>query len=469
MNQSASEQVVSSDLNRIGNLAGRELMDAAMARSVRADFYLPETNTFNDFQPALATPIAGLTQEPSINGGAGVFDVAVGAGEADLPFTSQSPDLSDYQILRWPQQLVTWPTSGAPDPSNPRICTIVATPGDAMADLTSRNILVDPNTRLTSPENVFKTINPLATLSVVVGLAAATPVAAAIPAGTLALFDVYVPAGVTDSTYYLFTRRAWRKIEFPGTSQHGILKGCVPQLISPSARGLSPGIHRVVVDGELLTFSLGSTYLPIIAESTHPAGSAPANNDKPTYLYLCGGRNQPVVTRAFPGTTIAPMYLIETTVAPDPLGYPQADLALATPAVTFPRAACVFVGCGFIAANGTAGAPCFYVDDWVYAAANIVTGSHSTRAFCEPLETSGTGGGLASQPACSTAVLLGLVADGGSGTISDGGGVILDSTQARLSGPALIALPNSITWTVASGTIRPSPVAYNMNVPRIGR
>ena len=48
MNQSAREQILSSDLNRIGNLAGRELMDAAQARSVRADFYNPATNTFDD-------------------------------------------------------------------------------------------------------------------------------------------------------------------------------------------------------------------------------------------------------------------------------------------------------------------------------------------------------------------------------------------------------------------------------------
>ena len=262
MNQTAREQVLATDLNRIGDLAGRELMDSKLLRSVRADFYKPSTNAFDDFaavsKAAQATPIAGLTQPPSLDGMAAVFDMALGAGEAELPFTSANPDQSDYQLLRWAAQTLIWPAGGTPDATNPLICLIVATPGDQLTGLQSRNILLDPILRTVSPQNVYKTTNPLATISVIAGTAAAIPVPPAVPAGSLALFEVWVPALASDSTAFLPVRRAWRQIEFPGTSQHGVLKGCDlawdPGMGADN--GLKAGVHRIVIDGELLTFSL---------------------------------------------------------------------------------------------------------------------------------------------------------------------------------------------------------------------
>ena len=110
MNQTAREQVLSSDLNRMGHLSGRELMDHAMARSVRADFYTPETNTFDDFTAAgkisQSIPLSGATKAASLAGKAGVFDMDIGAGETELPGTPDSADVSGYQLLRWPAQTI---------------------------------------------------------------------------------------------------------------------------------------------------------------------------------------------------------------------------------------------------------------------------------------------------------------------------------------------------------------------------
>ena len=79
MNQSSREEVIASDLNRIGKLAARESQDADAARSSRADFYSPVLNTFDDFstvsKTAQSVPITGLTKAPSLQGIASSFDM----------------------------------------------------------------------------------------------------------------------------------------------------------------------------------------------------------------------------------------------------------------------------------------------------------------------------------------------------------------------------------------------------------
>ena len=483
MNQTAREQILSTDLNRIGNLAGRELMDRASLRSVRADFYKPSTNAFDDFtaagKTAQATPIAGLTRPPSFDGVAGVFDVDFGAGEAQLPATSSNPDLSAYELARWPAQRLTWPSAGNPDATNPKICLIVATPADVLADVQNRNILLNPDTREVSPEDVYKTSNPVATLSVVAGSALAAPLAPAVPAGALALFEVYVPALAADSTTFLPVRRAWRQIEFPGTSQHGIVKGCVPFLDNASALlALTGAVHRIVIDGELLTFSGTGTIVPV-ADTVTPPTAAPATNDRPLYLYLCGGRNQPCMDYTFAGAggTPTPVRLVLSATAPDALGFPKAGLAIATPAITFPRAACCYVGVMFYAVGTTNGVPAAYDGDWIFAQRTISTGGVGTRAFFEPLQTGAittTPFTLASQPASSDVCILSAAGGGGVSSIYDSLGNLLDLNIA-LSGntpPVHLSFYSMahLGSSVAGGaTLRPSPVGYNMNIPRLAR
>jgi hypothetical protein len=487
MNQSAREQVMSSDLNRMGHLSGRELMDHAMARAVRADFYTPETNTFDDFTAAgklsQAIPLSGATKAASLAGKAGVFDMDIGAGETELPGTPDSADVSGYQLLRWPAQTISWPGGGAPDATNPKVCLIVGTPGDALTDATNRNILLDPVTRAISPENVYKTSNPVATLSVVVGAAASTPLAPAVPAGTQALFEVVVPPSVADSTSFFIVRRAWRTIEFPGTSQHGILKGCEPYLPTDASPVLLGDIvHRLVIDGELLTWR-NSGNLNMLVDTAHAPGSAPATNDLPTYMYLCGGRTAPWRSRTslFIGgpKDYAPVIFLESTTVPDSLGYPKADLVYA--GVTFPRAACCYVGVRFRAAGGVTNVPAFYDGDWIYSAQTVqtvrigFTENTITGAVTAPLV-------LASSPFSlepGALVLLGGAVTGGTGTVSvlngDTGAFLRGSLSAspatdRMQPESAKAPVNLLHLGLAATTTWvPIPMAYNMFIPRLAR
>jgi hypothetical protein len=496
MNQTAREQVLATDLNRIGDLAGRELMDSKLLRSTRADFYKPSTNSFDDFaavsKAAQATPIAGLTCPPSLDGIAAVFNMALGAGQGELPFTSTSPDQSDYQILRWPAQTLTWPGAGTPDATNPLICLIVATPADGLTDLQSRNILLDPILRTVSPQNVYKTTNPLATISVIAGAAAAAPVPPAVPAGSLALFEVYVPAAVADSTSFLPVRRAWRQIEFPGTSQHGIVKNCVPEL-SGSLRNLilptsaTAIVHRLVIDGELISFQ-GYGVVAAVSDANNAPVAAPATNDAVAYLYLCGGRNAPCLnySYALPNWKPIPVAFIVSLTPPDMLGYPTADLATATPARTFPRAACCYVGVCFSVASGTANVPAFYDGDWIHSLQTITNGTLRFKGFKQAnladLANSYTTFSLAAIPATATAMELQI------GFFESGTQNVVFSTSAadadifaRLSSSAAAVLDEALIKLGSGSTIHYKAdtsstnaamimaAGWNMNIPRLAR
>jgi hypothetical protein len=486
MNQTNREQVLSSDLNRIGKLSAMEGQNAERNRQVRADFYAPaSTPAFDDFSAGAkgtnSEVISRLNQAPSLQGTAGTFDMSLGAGEGELATLSVITDESPYQLVRWSAQALSWPVAGQPDAGNPRICLVTAMPGDNLSDLQSRNILTDPATRAVSPQNCYKTSSPLATISVVAGTAGANPLPPAVPSGALCLFEVWVPAGASDSTTFVPVRRCWRGIEFPGTSQHGILKDCVPTMLSPSTVGLpiAGRIHRLVIDGELLTFG-GNSLLLRRNDTSHPPTTAPANNDAPFYLYLCGGRNQPAQDGTYMATSRVPVMLIASATPPDAMGYPTATLSLASPAITFPQRACCYIGVLFYSAGTTGVVPAFYDDDWIYAAQTVGATAGSRRAFVEPLQTgllTTTSLTLASLPAPSSAGLI-WAGTAGSGTsfLFETGNLVLGLNAATQSqpfdSPAYLARGSMTALTVtvaASTTFRAAPMGYNMMVPRIGR
>ena len=496
MNQSAREQILSTDLNRIGNLAGRELMDAAQSRSVRADFYAPGTNTFDDFtavsKVAQAIPLSGLTKVPSLDGIAAQFDMNIGAGEGQMPSTPANPDISGYELLRWDAQTVAWPLGGTPDATNPKICLIVATPADVLTDVLSRNILLDPSTRTVSPQNVYKTSNPVATLSVVVGTAAAAPVAPAVPAGALAVFEVYVPPLVADSTFFLPVRRAWRQIEFPGTSQHGIVKGCVPFVgagfAAPILLTVANQPHRIVIDGELLTFAVTpSSWLQVDGDVAAPPVAAPGGNDAPAYLYLCGGRNFPHLNYKMVSAAVTPVPVtfIASLTPPDSLGYPTASLAIATPSRTFPRAACCYVGLYFRNAGLTTMVPSIYDGDWIYSLQTI--SGTDVKGFLQPsVNPTNTFAAytFAGQPAISDMVDLTVLFTDGSpdegfvSTSNTTSGLFFSaSTSATLGfgkGAQKLALTANpfavyVKSTGGTGTLVIAASGYNMHIPRLAR
>jgi hypothetical protein len=486
LNQSSREQVLSSDINRIGNLTGREKMDQIKLRSVRADFYDPATNAFDDFtaagKAAQGTPLAGLTKPPSLEGITSVFDMNIGAGEGAMPGTSSSADISDYQLLRWDAQRLTWPVGGTPDATNPLICLIYAIPADVPSDLQSRNILVDPLTRATVPANVYKTSNPVATISVVAGAAAAAPVAPAVPAGALALFEVFVPPLAADSTAFLPVRRAWRQIEFPGTSQHGIVKNCVPELSGTLRNLLLPTsataiVHRIVIDGELLSFQ-GFGVVSAVADTNNaPVAGGHADFDQPAYLYLCGGRNAPCLnySYALPGWQPIPVAFIVSLTPPDTLGYPTADLATATPVRTFPRAACCYIGVCFSAVGATTNVPAFYDGDWIRAAAwaNFVQRDVTTP------EAAYTAIPMPTLPATSTAMRVYAYVSGAASSFLRIATAAASANDIIYLGTTAVAgemVADSVRKTnlyykdlVTADVLHIRCIGFNMNVPRLSR
>lgn len=489
MNQTNLEQVLSSDLNRMGKLAGAELEDHDLLRSSPSDSYYAPSNTFDDFAdyPKQQPPISGLTKAPYAVAVPGTYNLRIGPFEGEMFNSTPAADESAFQLLRTGGELVV--LCPAPDSSNPKICLICATPGDVLTDQTSRNILVNPSTRQTTAANVFKTSFPNSVLTVVPGTPAAAPLPPAVPVGTQALFEVYQPAGASDATAFQILRRAWRRIEFPGTSQHGIVKGCVPVCGSGASWGIPGGIHRLAIDGELLSFAPGLNINPV-SDSVNTPGSAPANNDMPTYLYLCGGRAMPArsLTHAWgAGATgpAVPVVLVESTIAPDAMGYPTASLSIASPAVTFPRSACVYVGLHFRAAGGTDNVPFVYDGDWIRSAKTVtVTLSGlalAIRGFKELPNTgvlSASGFSLASLPSISTMVELasGLYSTGSSSSFVYASGSVvawmqgIGSSYSVYAPKVVVATGQPLTIDVpASSTALVVPSAYNMLVPRLAR
>jgi hypothetical protein len=501
MNQSNREQVISSDLNRIGKLANKEAQDAEASRAVRPDFYDPSSNAFDDFSASAratnAVPISGVTKPPSLDAIASSFSMDLGAGEGEL-YVAGTPaaDESTYQLLRWLDQTVSLAT---PDPSHPQICTIYATPTDALTDLQSRNILTDPATRTTVPANVYKTSNPVATIGVAIGAAAVVPTPPAVPAGSLGLIDVYQPTGASDSTTFIPTRRSQRLIEFPGSSQHGILKGCVPIWgYADEATGATPqidantAVNRLVIDGELITFHRTGATSIATPDTSHAPGAAPAGNDLPTYLYICGGRNFPVGGN--------PYVLVESTTVPDAMGYPTTTLAYNSR--TIPRTAALYIGAAFKVAGSTRSKSLFYDGDWVYPQASTITTLCGFHINTDD-EFSGSASGSVAPvslvvygiPATSTAIELQVWIDGIASTypqtvtIFNGvGGTevikvsipgaaatatvgVAQSSRTRIARPGSDTIQyTSVYHTSASdATVDIRATAYNMNIPRIGR
>lgn len=506
---STREELLTSDLNRLEKLVSRDAQDV-LADEGRTDE--SRDPVFVDPQSGQGTRIDAATLLATLGPLSG-FGMTLTYGQAFLQDAAIATDVtaggddSQYQAVRWPSQTVT-PTT--PDASNPRIDLVVATPAVQDTDSASRNVLVNPTTRALAALNVFKTNNPLAAVTVVAGTPAAQPTAPAVPAGGLALFEIYVPAGAADSTAFTVSRRLWRRGAVSvGAGMHGVLRDCTPtwgavdETVNASLSvGSSSAPSRAVIDGQVVVFSalssLGPTALPGVVQdagANNPfAAAAAATVDKVYYLYLCGGRNAPQGRRTtLSGNALQPTVLVESLVAPGKDGRPSANIT--TPrGVT--RAGALYVGVGYVVMNTTLRKGCYVDGDWVHPlTGQMTTGPATFVGFNDGGDRSGSLSGSArtaqnvnTKPALADAALLSAVivttgtnavalglgdVDLGATDVMDEGylyapsgtgtHVVKVDFRSRCSGAGILATPANIADI--SGFLLWSR-GWNMHVPR---
>jgi hypothetical protein len=477
------EEVISSDLQRALALASRDLQDVIADQGRASD----EGSLSSSFRGAR---INGYDFLATVQTVPTVQSLTIGFGQAYMQGTTGDADNSYYDVLRWPQQDVTF---AAPDPTDPRIDLVVATPGLENTDNVSRNILTDPTLRTIAATAVSKTQNPLAVLTVVTGTPAGSPVPPAVPAGALALLEVYIPAGVsgTDSVNYSLARRLWRRAVYPGSTLHGILTGCLIQwtdvdeatgatMVLPS----SSGTQRVAIEGEIIEWNANP---PAFFEDTiNPRVAAPATSDAPFYVYLCGGRVNPQAS--FPGGN--PLVAIRSLTSPDSYGRPLASLG--TPRGTVaPTDGALYIGMGFTVMGGTNIKPCVIVGDWIFARYSNTANNLTLLGFNEPsitlLDTGAVDFDFASRPGVSTLCnFLVQLATTGTPTevisifknVSGGRRVIgrmfiggiaenwVNEYAGQLLDRANPFALGQVGLAADYGPAKAVPLGYNMNVPR---
>jgi len=346
-------------------------------------------------------PYSSLLRPVSLTAAAG-FTMTLGDGDGFFYFPSDpslTVDDSPYEIIRW--RSVPALAFATPDATNPRIDLVVVAPAMVDADLTSRNILVDPGARTIAAQNVYKTSNPSAAVSVVTGTPGATPAPPSVPAGAVALLEVYVPAAAASAAAFLSAPRLFRRAPFPWSAASGIMAGGdlrwnlnVDALAASSTLTMNGAIHRLLIDGELVEFSTPDAIPSFVDTSNNPFGSAPGS-DTPYYIYAVGGRHLPQGIKT--AAAFSPIALVESLTPPSLENHGRPAATLVTARGTAPATACVYLGIGYVQGGTTNRKPCIMTDDMIYiVGADSGFTNHSL---------SGTGvqalGTLASRPALS--------------------------------------------------------------------
>jgi len=505
------EQILSNDLNRVQTLVSRDAQNVLLKGALRDSFTnnlgIPVNPGYTGTPGEALLPSVPRGTVGGINVVTNSFTFTMLAGQVDFEVDTIAVDDSDLQIARWADT----PLTINPDPSQYRIDLIIATPNEVQSDLQSRNVLLNPSTRSIAPQNVYKTQDPTATITVVTGTPGVLQ-APPCPDGSVALWEVVTNNTDADATTYRFIRRVWRRVESFGTV-HGIHEGCVPlqngvadegtslipylPSVSDPANG-SP-VHRAIIDGELIVWP-AQTGLEIYAapdQNADPTAVAAGTFDTPFYWYLAGGRWAP--QNGFPvvGTlTFAPLRLIASLTPP---AYGRASAALQVGGQAVPAAGTLYIGIGFISgASLGCYKGCRIVGDWVYpmtsqypysgigpSTAAIGPFPQFTEAAIAPPASTGTVSIHAPAPSTACDLSLTTSASGGSqailfwnGSGGDGDQILLGAISSAGNAAwaqAKLALPNPgyNTFAYASSAggdqnMIVAAIAYNMNVKRIG-
>lgn len=408
------EEVVSQDLIRLQALASRDVQDMEGARSRGWDAFSaggnPPTGT-SDLLTANGSPISAVGKAPTLTFSSG-FDMTLGAGDGFLfSSTGVTVDDSPYQVLRWPTQTVSFST---PNGANPRIDVVYATIASVATDAAVRNILVDPNARTVAAQSVNKTVNPLSTIGVQAGTPAGTPTIPAVPADSLPLFYVWVPAAAPTAGTFGPCRASWRRATYPLTGMSCVISGMGMKwdLTTDPTTTSSPvvirGFHRLIIDGEVMEFwcnfdSTSTNPMVTVDSGANPFGSAaPAGNARPYYFYAVGGRNSPFTSHNSFDGVLAPIRIVESTVAPNRMTN-RASAAMTVAGVTVPTEATCYIGIGFVESSTTNRVALIMTNDFTLSPTSL-----------ENLTVTTSGGGLfklgpaASAPATATSMMAAI-------------------------------------------------------------
>lgn len=235
VNWNSEERILSSDLNRMGGLSGRGIMDAlaALVGGIESSPG-PEAVVRKGL---LATPGAGL-------------QVSISPGEAmRFDASSVGVDSSGYLLGRSDSASIV--TIDGADPVNPRVDLVYATFAIALEDSVNREILQLPDRSVSSLAS-FKSSRPRLVFDKVTGTPDANPDLPGVPAGAIGLWYVYVPAlavGILDAHLMDVRRRFHPAALIQG---HSRIDGLYASVDQQDLEEITIQSGRAIVEGALL-------------------------------------------------------------------------------------------------------------------------------------------------------------------------------------------------------------------------
>lgn len=295
------EEILSTDLNRVGGLAGKAVMDSLLALIGGIDVTAPVPSVVR--RGLLATPGGGL----STNISAGELMQFVAGAVADQSLLKLGAILAQVNVVH-----------AAADPVNPRIDRISVTINTLDTDLSSRLELVLP-ARTVQSVNVNKTRNPNLVFTVTTGTPGANPVAPATPAGSTALWDVYIPANAANTIDNNYMDLRKRFSSFALLTAHLVERG----LLASTATGvgltsLTISAGRAWANGGLLEMTADQS----LTQAQLSNNGASAANSTEYHVYaIVKGSGDPVGKNITDGVVF-----VTSSVAPGIDGRPSSPV-----------------------------------------------------------------------------------------------------------------------------------------------
>lgn len=459
----AREQLLTGDIMRLQALANRDIQNL-FGDETRAD----QDGAFTTAQPPVSSLVNEPTWTPSSTPGNFTATIGAGSGFQQLDPGGLGPDQTPYQVLRWTPTLVSFST---PDTTNGRIDTVYLVAGMLAVDVESRNILTDPVARTSGIQSVNKTNNPATSVLVQTGVAAPIPVPPVIPAGSVALFDIYVPPSAASASIFANPLlRLNRRAPFPWSSMTGVIAGMQlqwDQQANPASASAVMSIplaaHKIVIDGEVISW--GGSFLTgqnIQADSTASpfASPAPSTNAKVYYIYAVGGRSLPRASNwNILDATFNPVILVESMQAPNPgTAVPGGSLTVLINGTPTSVSKACLIGVGYIAQNTSFRLACVMTGDMIYVAGagllvNVsVSGATANPALLPAIAVGSIPAGAQKAHVCFTAT-ANAGTPGRTGIYSGSAGAISPTSLTGGTGmltvyPAATGIPISATGHV---------------------